>query len=139
MPFAIEPCASWTEFKAVTLPAMYPENIATRGRYFFRGQGSDAWPLMSSFDRWYKAATKRPGTKKDAAERFMRFLETKRADLHQIRVFLATLSRCLRWRSTTGSRPDSLIGPRRHMSLLSSRSAEYHLLRILLIVLRFGV
>lgn len=71
MPYAIEQCNSWSEFKASTLPAMYPGSIAARGRYYFRGQGSENWPLMSSFDRWYKSAAKKPASKKVAADRFV--------------------------------------------------------------------
>lgn len=53
MPVVIKmtPCPSWSEFKAAVLPSLFVGGIATRGKYYFRGQGSEMWPLMSAFDR----------------------------------------------------------------------------------------
>lgn len=71
MPITIQNCGSWSEFKVKTLPEMFDGVPAARGRYYFRGQGSDAWPLMSSFDRWYKTGAQKVLGKKEAAERFL--------------------------------------------------------------------
>jgi hypothetical protein len=63
---------SWSSFKAVDLPGLFGTTLATRGKFYFRGQGSSLWPLQSSFDRWYSSAANVKGlSKKDAAERFL--------------------------------------------------------------------
>lgn len=64
-------CETWSEFKAVALPSLFEGGIATRGRYYFRGQGSSSWPLMSAFDRWYRSSNTKNLGKKEATERFL--------------------------------------------------------------------
>jgi FRG domain len=46
--------SSWQEFKADGLASLYDGQTFIRGRFLFRGQGSAAWHLESSFDRWFK-------------------------------------------------------------------------------------
>lgn len=46
--------SSWTEFKARIISDQFPDGHFQRGRFLFRGQGGESWPLSSSFDRWYK-------------------------------------------------------------------------------------
>jgi hypothetical protein len=44
---------SWPEFKVRIFSDLFENGRFLRGRFLFRGQGSDSWPLKSSFDRWY--------------------------------------------------------------------------------------
>jgi FRG domain-containing protein len=71
MPIQERQCKTWSEFKATALPSLFSDGVAARGRYYFRGQGSSLWPLMSSFDRWYRSSNKKNLSKKEAAERFL--------------------------------------------------------------------
>ncbi len=50
---------SWSDFKVKIINDFFPDGRFRRGLFLFRGQGSESWPLSSSFDRWYK------GDKKD--------------------------------------------------------------------------
>lgn len=45
---------SWSDFKSRIVGDLFSDEIFRRGRFLFRGQGSDSWPLCSYFDRWYK-------------------------------------------------------------------------------------
>lgn len=71
MPIQEFACSSWKEFKADTLPGLFGVKVATRGKFYFRGQGSEKWPLMSAFDRWYKTSNTRGLSKKEATDRFI--------------------------------------------------------------------
>lgn len=51
--------SSWSDFKVRIINDFFPDGRFRRGQFLFRGQGSESWPLISSFDRWYK------GDKKD--------------------------------------------------------------------------
>ena len=46
-------CASWEEFRARIIADSSHEGIFRKGRFLFRGQGSDGWKLSTTFDRWY--------------------------------------------------------------------------------------
>jgi hypothetical protein len=71
MPIPERQCEAWSEFKATALPSLFVDGVAVRGRYYFRGQGSSLWPLMSSFDRLYRSSNKKSLSKKEATERFL--------------------------------------------------------------------
>jgi hypothetical protein len=73
-------CETWSDFKAKTLPGLFIDGVAARGKYYFRGQGSSLWPLISSFDRWYSSSNKSL-RKKDATERFLRFFRDEASRL----------------------------------------------------------
>jgi hypothetical protein len=45
---------NWPEFKVRVFEDLYGSDHFRRGRFLFRGQGSDSWSLSSSFDRWYR-------------------------------------------------------------------------------------
>ena len=75
-------CKTWIEFKSSTLPHLFPDKLAARGRYYFRGQGSSSWPLMSSFDRWYAASNAKGLSKKAATERFIWLFRDEASRLH---------------------------------------------------------
>lgn len=62
---------SWLDFKTSALPSLFAPKPLSRGRYWFRGQGSEHWPLISSFDRWFQANRNEDATKKQAAARFI--------------------------------------------------------------------
>ncbi len=63
-------CVDWNEFKGKTLNALFGTELPGRGHYYFRGQGDERWPLMSSFDRWYGASNQHL-SKTEAAQRFL--------------------------------------------------------------------
>jgi hypothetical protein len=46
--------SSWVDFKARIISDQFTDGHFQRGRFLFRGQGGESWPLSSSFDRWYK-------------------------------------------------------------------------------------
>jgi hypothetical protein len=54
MGIAPVPCASWSDYKSRIVTDLFPDGRFRRGKYLFRGQGSNAWALSSTFDRWYK-------------------------------------------------------------------------------------
>lgn len=46
---------TWREFKAAAFEKLYPpKGKFSQGDWLFRGQGDSAWPLETSFDRWYR-------------------------------------------------------------------------------------
>jgi len=47
-------CAHWSEFKNRIIDDQFPDREFHKGKFLFRGQGSDTWTLGTSFDRWYK-------------------------------------------------------------------------------------
>jgi hypothetical protein len=47
-------CNSWDRFKLAISPDLFGSGPFVRGLYYFRGHGSRAWPLISTFDRWYR-------------------------------------------------------------------------------------
>ena len=47
-------CGSWSDFKDHIIVDQFPDGQFRKGRFLFRGQGSDGWTLSTSFDRWYK-------------------------------------------------------------------------------------
>jgi FRG domain len=51
------PFASWPDFKAGFMPALFGEQTFRAGKYFFRGVGDSEWQLESSFDRRYRHLT----------------------------------------------------------------------------------
>jgi hypothetical protein len=72
MPIQELPCVSWSDFKGRVLPDLFGAVTVRRGQFYFRGQASSNWGLVSSFDRWYKSIpspTKLP--KKKATDRFI--------------------------------------------------------------------
>ena len=46
-------CRSWDDYKSRIILDQFPNQIFQKGRFLFRGQGSDTWSLSTSFDRWY--------------------------------------------------------------------------------------
>jgi len=46
-------CASWAEFRSKVITDFFADGRFRKGEYLFRGQGTDAWNLSTSFDRWY--------------------------------------------------------------------------------------
>ncbi len=44
---------SWPRFKSDLVPELFCDGVFSRGRYLFRGVGSDTWHLQASFDRLY--------------------------------------------------------------------------------------
>lgn len=73
-------CQTWEEFKAKLLPELF-DGTPKRGKYYFRGQGGANWPLMSSFDRWYKSANPEGVSKKVAAEKFLKLFRDEASRL----------------------------------------------------------
>ena len=47
-------CQSWTEFKSRIITDLFSDEKFVKGKFLFRGQGSDSWMLSSTFDRWYR-------------------------------------------------------------------------------------
>jgi hypothetical protein len=47
-------CPTWPEFKTRIIADQFPSGHFDRGRFLFRGQGGESWPLSSTFDRWYR-------------------------------------------------------------------------------------
>lgn len=47
-------CSSWDDFKGKIINDRFPDRMFRKGKYLFRGQGSDNWSLSTTFDRWYK-------------------------------------------------------------------------------------
>jgi hypothetical protein len=47
-------CSDWNEFKVKVIEDQFSDRMFRKGKYLFRGQGSDNWSLGTSFDRWYK-------------------------------------------------------------------------------------
>jgi len=44
----------WSHFKAEYVGDLFADGIFRVGDYVFRGQSDDAWPLETSFDRWFR-------------------------------------------------------------------------------------
>lgn len=47
-------CVDWSDFKRRIIEEQFPNRLFNKGRYLFRGQGSDSWTLSTTFDRWYR-------------------------------------------------------------------------------------
>lgn len=47
-------CDDWSNFKSRIIAEQFPDRTFRKGKFLFRGQGSDAWTLSTTFDRWYK-------------------------------------------------------------------------------------
>lgn len=47
-------CTHWQDFKSKILRRLFPQEPFRRGVYWFRGQRDSAWPLKSSYDRWFE-------------------------------------------------------------------------------------
>jgi hypothetical protein len=47
-------CRDWEEFKTRIISDHFPDRQFRRGSFLFRGQGSSAWELSSTFDRWFQ-------------------------------------------------------------------------------------
>ncbi|HEY1948990.1 MAG TPA: FRG domain-containing protein [Bryobacteraceae bacterium] len=74
MPIQEIPITSWSNFKSTWLREIFAPSRPSRGRFYFRGQGSSAYPLVSSFDRWHtSSANIKKLSKKDATELFLKF------------------------------------------------------------------
>lgn len=46
--------STWAEYKSKMTDALFEHRPFQRGQFLFRGHGSPNWPLISTFDRWYK-------------------------------------------------------------------------------------
>ncbi len=66
-------CESWREFRERIVTDQFQDGWFNKGRYLFRGQGSDTWKLQTSFDRWYASNDK--AGKNAAADRLMEEFE----------------------------------------------------------------
>lgn len=64
--------ANWSDFKVRIINDLFDDGRFKKGAFLFRGQGSANWPLISSFDRWYKAYN---GEKKDKFSVAQKLLE----------------------------------------------------------------
>ena len=64
---------TWAEFKSDSLTQLFAPEVPARGRYYFRGQSSADYTLISSFDRWYTTlgTNTKNLSKKDATDRFL--------------------------------------------------------------------
>ncbi|MEC4594743.1 MULTISPECIES: FRG domain-containing protein [Nitrospirillum] len=47
-------CGSWNDFKSRIISDQFSDGNFEKGKFLFRGQGSDSWKLSTSFDRWYR-------------------------------------------------------------------------------------
>ncbi|MFL5539450.1 MAG: FRG domain-containing protein [Longimicrobiaceae bacterium] len=65
-------CSSWKDYKSSVTEGLFNNEPFQRGKYLFRGHGSADWSLMSSFDRWF-AATSRKRRVKTWEEMFATF------------------------------------------------------------------
>jgi hypothetical protein len=74
-------CGSWNEFVSKELPGLFDKGNVSRGRYYFRGQGSSDYPLLSSFDRWYKSSNTKGISKKEATDRFLALFKSEASRL----------------------------------------------------------
>jgi hypothetical protein len=81
MPIKTRECESWSVLKSTVLPSLFENGRASRGRYYFRGQGSESWSITSSFDRWYQSSPRKDLSKRDAAERFLSFFRDEASRL----------------------------------------------------------
>src|SRR5712691_7984149 len=52
-------CTTWPDFKSKILSRLFQAEPFRRGVCLFRGHRDSAWPLKSSYDRWFEA-TKAP-------------------------------------------------------------------------------
>jgi FRG domain len=50
----ITPCSGWAEFRNHIIADQFADGQFRKGKFLFRGQGSDTWTLSSTFDRWYR-------------------------------------------------------------------------------------
>jgi hypothetical protein len=64
-------CISWPEFKARVISDQFSNGQFQRGRFLFRGQGGESWPLSSSFDRWYSAYNGNRANKSKIADQLL--------------------------------------------------------------------
>ncbi|AYG64335.1 FRG domain-containing protein [Rhizobium jaguaris] len=70
--FATTTSKSWHDFKSADLQDLFTGKPFDRGRFLFRGQGSESWPLISSFDRWFKGERR---YKAEASKKLMTLFE----------------------------------------------------------------
>lgn len=49
-------CANWADFRGRIITDFFDDGQFRKGRYLFRGQGSDTWKLSTTFDRWYRGS-----------------------------------------------------------------------------------
>jgi hypothetical protein len=64
-------CTSWPEFKGRVISDQFSNGQFERGKFLFRGQGGESWPLTSSFDRWYGAYGGNRANKTKVAEQLL--------------------------------------------------------------------
>lgn len=62
-------CKNWEEFRGRIIADHFDDGLFKKGRYLFRGQGSDSWTLSTTFDRWFS------GKRFEKAEISKRLLE----------------------------------------------------------------
>lgn len=68
-------CESWNDFKAEKLTSLYKRDALDRALFYFRGQGSPDWPLISSFDRWFRDRGGIRSQKQRASERLLELFQ----------------------------------------------------------------
>jgi hypothetical protein len=49
-------CRDWADFKNRIILDQFPDGQFQKGKFLFRGQGSNSWHLSTTFDRWYTGA-----------------------------------------------------------------------------------
>jgi FRG domain len=47
-------CAGWRDFSVRATSGLFPKQAFERGVFLFRGVALPEWPLISTFDRWYR-------------------------------------------------------------------------------------
>ena len=70
-------CDSWNHFKSDALSELFEHKPINREQFYFRGQGSSDWPLLSSFDRWYRESRGSRALKQQAAERLLQLFKVE--------------------------------------------------------------
>lgn len=71
----IVPCHNWDAFKGKALTDLFAGKPVDRAKYYFRGQGSSAHPLISSFDRWFRARKGVLSQKKRMSDRLLELFQ----------------------------------------------------------------
>lgn len=75
-------CKNWLDFKS-EIGKLFNTRPFQRGIYLFRGHGSKEWPLISSFDRWFKGEKiDKPKTFNELFELFKKQTEGMKIDSH---------------------------------------------------------
>jgi len=64
-------CTSWEQFKNISTSELFAQEPFSRGVFLFRGHGSADWPLMSSFDRWFRGIGGNKTLKAKVSEKFI--------------------------------------------------------------------